>query len=76
MLFRFKRVQKRYGERMPNILNLQDERYAQYIGQMAIVPETFGRHVPILADKVPFFFLIIILMLVEYRLCYLVFLYC
>ncbi|RYR04306.1 hypothetical protein Ahy_B06g083982 isoform C [Arachis hypogaea] len=32
-------------------VNPKDERYAQFIGQMAIVPQTFGRHVPILADK-------------------------
>ncbi|KAI4301021.1 hypothetical protein L6164_034340 [Bauhinia variegata] len=29
----------------------QDDRYSKYIGQMAIVPMTFGRHVPILSDK-------------------------
>ncbi|XP_042388105.1 valine--tRNA ligase, chloroplastic/mitochondrial 2 [Zingiber officinale] len=28
-----------------------DERYAKYIGRLAIVPLTFGRHVPIIADK-------------------------
>lgn len=32
-------------------VNPQDERYSKYIGQMAIVPLTFGRHVPIIADK-------------------------
>lgn len=39
---------------MPNVLfiKLQDERYSKYIGHMAIVPMTFGRHVPILSDKV------------------------
>lgn len=31
---------------------LQDERYAKYIGKQAIVPLTFGRHVPIISDKV------------------------
>lgn len=31
---------------------LQDDRYSKFIGQMAIVPMTFGRHVPIIADKV------------------------
>lgn len=31
---------------------LQDERYAKFIGKQAIVPLTFGRHVPILSDKV------------------------
>ncbi|OMP05122.1 Aminoacyl-tRNA synthetase, class Ia [Corchorus olitorius] len=29
----------------------QDERYSKYIGKMAIVPMTFGRHVPIISDK-------------------------
>ncbi|KAJ1393269.1 Valyl-tRNA synthetase, tRNA-binding arm superfamily [Sesbania bispinosa] len=29
----------------------QDDRYSKYIGQMAIVPQTFGRHVPIISDK-------------------------
>ena len=40
---------------LPNILihyKFQDERYSKYIGQMAFVPMTFGRHVPILSDKV------------------------
>ncbi|XP_061363865.1 valine--tRNA ligase, chloroplastic/mitochondrial 2 [Gastrolobium bilobum] len=32
-------------------VNPQDDRYSKYIGQMAIVPNTFGRHVPILSDK-------------------------
>ncbi|XP_028801662.1 valine--tRNA ligase, chloroplastic/mitochondrial 2 isoform X1 [Neltuma alba] len=32
-------------------VNPKDERYSKYIGQMAIVPMTFGRHVPILSDK-------------------------
>ncbi|XP_024641988.1 valine--tRNA ligase, chloroplastic/mitochondrial 2 isoform X2 [Medicago truncatula] len=32
-------------------VNPKDERYSKYIGQMAIVPLTFGRHVPIIADK-------------------------
>ena len=31
---------------------MQDERYAKYIGKLAIVPLTFGRHVPIIADRV------------------------
>ena len=31
---------------------LKDERYAKYIGCQAIVPMTYGRHVPIIADKV------------------------
>lgn len=30
----------------------QDERYKKYIGLMAIVPMTYGRHVPIISDKV------------------------
>lgn len=30
----------------------QDERYSMYIGKQAIVPMTFGRHVPIISDKV------------------------
>ncbi|KAK7304693.1 hypothetical protein VNO77_42579 [Canavalia gladiata] len=29
----------------------KDERYSMYIGKMAIVPQTFGRHVPIISDK-------------------------
>ncbi|XP_017975494.1 PREDICTED: valine--tRNA ligase, chloroplastic/mitochondrial 2 isoform X2 [Theobroma cacao] len=29
----------------------QDERYSKYVGQMAIVPMTYGRHVPIISDK-------------------------
>ncbi|XP_009758044.1 valine--tRNA ligase, chloroplastic/mitochondrial 2 isoform X1 [Nicotiana tabacum] len=32
-------------------VNPQDERYAKFIGKQAIVPLTFGRHVPILSDK-------------------------
>ncbi|CAI9108268.1 OLC1v1007835C1 [Oldenlandia corymbosa var. corymbosa] len=32
-------------------VNPKDERYSKYIGKMAIVPLTFGRHVPIIADK-------------------------
>ncbi|KAL5544442.1 hypothetical protein UlMin_008226 [Ulmus minor] len=32
-------------------VNPQDERYSKYIGGMAIVPLTYGRHVPIIADK-------------------------
>ncbi|WJX75540.1 valine--tRNA ligase [Trifolium repens] len=32
-------------------VNPQDDRYSKYIGQMAIVPLTFGLHVPIIADK-------------------------
>ena len=37
-----------------DILNFitQDGRYSKYIGKMAIVPMTYGRHVPIIADKV------------------------
>jgi hypothetical protein len=31
---------------------MQDERYAKYVGKLAIVPLTCGRHVPIIADKV------------------------
>lgn len=30
----------------------QDERYAKYVGKQTIVPLTFGRHVPIISDKV------------------------
>ncbi|KAI3768281.1 hypothetical protein L2E82_18832 [Cichorium intybus] len=37
---------------MDSLLPLQDERYAKYIGKSAIVPMTFGRHVPIIADKI------------------------
>ncbi|KAH1045310.1 hypothetical protein J1N35_036094 [Gossypium stocksii] len=29
----------------------QDERYSKYVGKMAIVPMTYGRHVPIISDK-------------------------
>ncbi|KAJ3669937.1 hypothetical protein LUZ60_010261 [Juncus effusus] len=29
----------------------EDERYKQYVGKLAIVPMTFGRHIPIIADK-------------------------
>lgn len=29
----------------------QDDRYSRYIGRMAIVPMTFGRHVPIISDR-------------------------
>ncbi|KAL9425036.1 hypothetical protein AB3S75_032046 [Citrus x aurantiifolia] len=32
-------------------VNPQDERYSQFIGMMAIVPMTYGRHVPIISDK-------------------------
>ncbi|KAK6915953.1 Aminoacyl-tRNA synthetase, class Ia, partial [Dillenia turbinata] len=32
-------------------VNPQDDRYSKYIGKMAIVPLTFGRHVPIISDK-------------------------
>ncbi|KAL6572588.1 hypothetical protein OROMI_013546 [Orobanche minor] len=32
-------------------VNPEDERYSKYIGKMAIVPMTFGRHVPIISDK-------------------------
>ncbi|CAJ1947816.1 unnamed protein product [Sphenostylis stenocarpa] len=32
-------------------VNPKDDRYSKYIGMMAIVPQTFGRHVPIIADK-------------------------
>ncbi|XVF71432.1 hypothetical protein PTKIN_Ptkin12aG0036900 [Pterospermum kingtungense] len=32
-------------------VNPQDERYSKYVGQMAIVPMTYGRHVPIISDK-------------------------
>lgn len=31
---------------------MQDDRYSKYIGRMAIVPMTYGRHVPIISDKV------------------------
>ncbi|KAJ7971954.1 Valine--tRNA ligase [Quillaja saponaria] len=29
----------------------QDDRYSKFVGQLAIVPMTFGRHVPIISDK-------------------------
>ncbi|XP_073022347.1 valine--tRNA ligase, chloroplastic/mitochondrial 2 isoform X2 [Primulina eburnea] len=32
-------------------VNPKDERYSKYIGKQAIVPMTFGRHVPIISDK-------------------------
>lgn len=32
-------------------VNPEDERYAKYIGCLAIVPMTYGRHVPIIADR-------------------------
>lgn len=32
-------------------VNPEDERYAKYIGCQAIVPMTYGRHVPIIADR-------------------------
>ncbi|KAJ1287844.1 hypothetical protein BS78_02G042200 [Paspalum vaginatum] len=32
-------------------VNPEDKRYAQYVGKLAIVPLTFGRHVPIIADR-------------------------
>ncbi|CAN1227710.1 Valine--tRNA ligase, chloroplastic/mitochondrial 2 [Linum perenne] len=32
-------------------VNPKDDRYSKYIGKMAIVPMTYGRHVPIIADK-------------------------
>lgn len=32
-------------------VNPADERYSKYVGKQAIVPLTFGRHVPIISDK-------------------------
>ncbi|XP_039797638.1 valine--tRNA ligase, chloroplastic/mitochondrial 2-like isoform X2 [Panicum virgatum] len=32
-------------------VNPEDKRYAQYVGRLAIVPLTCGRHVPIIADR-------------------------
>lgn len=32
-------------------VNPEDERYAKYVGCLAIVPMTYGRHVPIIADR-------------------------
>lgn len=32
-------------------VNPEDKRYAQYVGKLAIVPLTCGRHVPIIADR-------------------------
>ncbi|KAL5810053.1 hypothetical protein ACOSQ4_026621 [Xanthoceras sorbifolium] len=32
-------------------VNPQDDRYSKYIGMMAIVPMTYGRHVPIISDR-------------------------
>ena len=38
---------------MPYLITfVQDERYSKYVGRMAIVPMTYGRHVPIISDKV------------------------
>jgi len=31
---------------------LQDERYAKYVGKMAVVPLSEGRQIPIIADEV------------------------
>ncbi|XP_068654248.1 valine--tRNA ligase, chloroplastic/mitochondrial 2 isoform X2 [Aristolochia californica] len=33
------------------VVHPEDERYSMYIGRQAIVPMTFGRHVPIISDK-------------------------
>jgi valyl-tRNA synthetase len=38
---------------------MQDDRYSKFIGKMAIVPMTYGRHVPIIADRVKACFLIL-----------------
>ncbi|TYK30353.1 valine--tRNA ligase [Cucumis melo var. makuwa] len=32
-------------------VNPQDDRYSKYVGMTAIVPMTYGRHVPIISDK-------------------------
>lgn len=32
-------------------VNPHDERYSKYIGRQVIVPQTFGRHIPIISDK-------------------------
>ncbi|PIA59793.1 hypothetical protein AQUCO_00400587v1 [Aquilegia coerulea] len=32
-------------------VNPEDQRYSKYIGRQAIVPMTYGRHVPIIADR-------------------------
>ncbi|KAK3218446.1 hypothetical protein Dsin_012416 [Dipteronia sinensis] len=32
-------------------VNPKDDRYSKYIGMMAIVPMTYGRHVPIISDR-------------------------
>ncbi|GFY94105.1 protein EMBRYO DEFECTIVE 2247 [Actinidia rufa] len=37
--------------RWGGFLEGKDERYSKYIGRQAIVPLTFGRHVPIISDK-------------------------
>lgn len=34
------------------LLCLKDERYAKYVGCQAIVPMTYGRHIPIIGDRV------------------------
>ena len=41
------------------IFVMQDDRYSKFIGKMAIVPMTYGRHVPIIADRVKKCFLIL-----------------
>ncbi|XVE72219.1 hypothetical protein DITRI_Ditri11bG0022000 [Diplodiscus trichospermus] len=38
---------------MPYLITfMQDERYSKYVGRMAIVPMTYGRHVPVIFDKI------------------------
>ncbi|KAI9396187.1 hypothetical protein POPTR_004G090732v4 [Populus trichocarpa] len=33
-------------------VNPKDDRYSKFIGKMAVVPMTYGRHVPIIADRI------------------------
>lgn len=42
--------------------SFQDERYSKYVGKEAIVPLTFGRHVPIISDRVEYVVLLLFLL--------------
>lgn len=43
---------------------MQDDRYSKYINRMAIVPLTYGRHVPIISDKVKYLGLLFYIIIV------------
>ena len=45
--------------------SFQDERYSKYIGKQGIVPLTFGRHVPIISDKVELYIIFLVLNFLE-----------